>query len=111
MTPQRPYPVSLEIDFSVSRNRLTTFFRYILAIPQLIFLSLYGIVWLVVVVIAWFALLFTARWPRSLYDFGVDYSRYAARVSAYLFLAVDAYPPFSGADDPGYPVRLQIAPP
>jgi uncharacterized protein DUF4389 len=112
MTPQRPpYPVAFELDFIVPRSRLSTFFRYILAIPHLVFLFLYSIVWLVVLVIAWFALLFTARWPSPLYGFAVGFMRYQARVSAYLYLAVDPYPPFSGADDPSYPVRVQVAPP
>jgi len=62
------------------------------------------------VVVAWFALLFTARWPQGLYDFVFGVFRYLTRVYAYLYLLVDPYPPFSIEDDPSYPARVQMAP-
>lgn len=106
-----PYPVSFEMDYVERRSRLTTFLRWILAIPQLIFAALYAIAATIVVVIAWFALLFTARWPASLYDFVSGFLRYTARLGAYLYLGVDRYPPFGGGEEPDYPVRVIIAPP
>jgi hypothetical protein len=106
-----PYPVSFEMDYVERRSRLTTFFRWILAIPLIVFAALYGIAVAVVVVIAWFALLFTARWPRSLYEFTAGFLRFTGRVSAYMYLGVDRYPPFSGGEEPGYPVRVYVAPP
>ena len=105
------YPVGFEMDYVAQRSRLTTFFRGLLAIPHMIMLWLYTIVFLIVWVISWFALLFTARWPQGLYAFTSGYLRYATRVAAYLYLGTDAYPPFSGADDPSYPVQVPIAPP
>jgi hypothetical protein len=105
------YPVSFEMDYVQRRSRLTTFFRYLLAIPHFVFATVYGIAFYVVWIIAWFALLFTGRWPASLYEFSGRYLRYLARFSAYMYLGVDQYPPFSGADDPSYPVRVRIAPP
>jgi hypothetical protein len=105
------YPVSFEMDYVERRSRLTTFLRYLLAIPHLFFAFFYGIAAYVVVVIAWFALLFTARWPASLYEFVAGFVRYLARLSGYLYLGVDKYPPFSGAEDDSYPVRVRIAPP
>jgi hypothetical protein len=105
------YPVNFEMDYIPERSRLTTFFRWILAIPHFLFAFVYGIAFLVVAVIAWFALLFTARWPEGMYDFAAGFLRYIGRLSAYIYLGVDKYPPFSGADDPTYPVRVQIAPP
>jgi hypothetical protein len=65
----------------------------------------------VVVVIAWFALLFTGRWPQGMYDFTAGFLRYYTRVHGYLFLLTDPYPPFSGGDEPSYPVRLHVGPP
>ena len=105
------YPVGFEMDYVRRRSRLTTFFRYILAIPQFVFAWFYAIAFYVVLVIAWFALLFTGRWPRGLYGFAGGFLRYITRFSAYFFLGVDNYPPFSGAEDDSYPVRVHIAPP
>ena len=104
------YPVSFEMDFVERRSRLTTFLRLILAIPHLIFASVYGLVFYVVWIVAWFVLLFTGRWPQSLYNFTCGFLRYVSRLSAYLYLGVDQYPPFNGADNDSYPVRVQIAP-
>ena len=56
-----PYPVTFELDYIERRSRLTTFFRGLLVIPQVIVFYLYSIAFIVVYIIAWFALLFTAR--------------------------------------------------
>jgi hypothetical protein len=105
------YPVVFEMDYVERRSRLTTFFRYILAIPQFFFGWFYAIAFYVVLIIAWFALLFTGRWPSGLYAFAGGFLRYITRLSAYLYLGVDTYPPFGGAEDDSYPVRVRIAPP
>jgi hypothetical protein len=104
------YPVTFEADYIETRSRLTTFFRPLLAIPHAIVLALWAIGVLVAVVIAWFALLFTGRWPQGLYDFVTSFMRYATRVNGYFWLLCDAYPPFDGAEHPGYPVRLHLGP-
>jgi Domain of unknown function (DUF4389) len=105
------YPVGFEMDYIERRSRLTTFFRWILAIPQFVFAFFYGIVFEIVLIISWFALLFTARWPEPLYEFTCGFLRYITRLTAYLFLGVDRYPPFSGGPHDDYPVRVPIAPP
>ena len=105
------YPVSFEMDYVAERSRLTTLFRWLLAIPHFFFAAIYGIAFYVVWIIAWFALLFTARWPASLHEFAAGFLRYTARLSGYLYLGVDKYPPFSGTEDDSYPVRARIAPP
>lgn len=105
------YPVAFEMDYVRRRSRLSTFFRYILMWPHLFFAFFYSIAFYVVWTLSWFVLLVTARWPDSLYGFTGGFLRYATRVTAYLYLGVDRYPPFSGADDPNYPVRIRIAPP
>ncbi|HEX7299800.1 MAG TPA: DUF4389 domain-containing protein [Solirubrobacteraceae bacterium] len=104
------YPVTFEADYVERRSRLTTFFRLILAIPHFIVMTLYGFAACVVVLIAWFALLFTGRWPRGMYDFVAGFLRYSTAVNGYIYLLTDAYPPF-GPDVDAYPVRLNIAPP
>ncbi len=105
------YPVGFEMDYVKRRSRLSTFFRWLLVIPHLLFACVYGIAGYVALVVAWFALLITGRWPGGLYQFIGGFLRYITRLSAYMYLGVDRYPPFSGGDDPSYPVRVEIAPP
>jgi len=90
-----PYPVTFEVDYPERSNRWTVAFRLILAIPQLIVLLFVLLAWVVTVVIAWFAILFTGRYPEGLYSFGVGVQRWTLRVQAYLLLMRDEYPPFS----------------
>jgi hypothetical protein len=77
------------------RNRVTVGFRIILAIPQLVVLALLTIAELIVLIIGFFAVLFTGRWPAGLRDFSVGVMRWWVRVEAYLLLLVDEYPPFA----------------
>jgi hypothetical protein len=104
------YPVSYEADYARERNRLTTFFRIIVAIPWLIVAYIYGIVIEIVAVIAWFAILILGRYPDGLYNFNTGGLRALVRINAFVFLQTDAWPPFGFSPDPTYPVRLQIAP-
>ena len=105
------YPVTFEADYVEQRSRLTTFFRLLLAIPHYIVLALWGIGVFFAVIAAWFALLFTGSWPQGLYDFTAGFVRYYTRVTGYTWLLADPYPPFSGGDEPSYPVRMHIGPP
>jgi hypothetical protein len=105
------YPVAYEADYVERHSRLTTFFRLILAIPWFIVSIFWGLVAFVCVVIAWFAIIFTARYPESLHR-GVSMAlRYGTRMNAFALLITDAFPPFGGDENPEYPVRLRIAPP
>lgn len=106
------YPVSYAADYAAEgRNRLTTFFRYLVAIPWQIVMALYGFVASIAVVIAWFVLLFTGRYPDGLYNFVGGYLRMSARVNAFSYLLTDEFPPFGGEEAPGYPVRIGVPPP
>jgi len=86
--------VDLEPELE-ERNRLTTFFRLILAIPQIIVLSLVSIAAGVVTLISFFVVLFTGRWNDGMRNFVVGYLRWNLRVMAYMYLLTDKYPPFS----------------
>jgi len=99
MTPDDPGDDSrVRVDFRPeleNRNRVTTAFRLILAIPHLLVLALLGIAMFFVVLIAVFAVLFTGQWPGALREFALGVGRWSIRVTAYLTLLTDEYPPFS----------------
>jgi hypothetical protein len=105
------YPVTFEVDYVERRSRLTAFFRLILVIPLAIVLYVFGILAYIAIVIAWFAIVITGRYPKALYDFVAGFTRMLARVTAYAALLCDPYPPFSGAPDGAYPVRMEFAGP
>ncbi|MGA8746742.1 MAG: DUF4389 domain-containing protein [Solirubrobacterales bacterium] len=103
-----PYPVTFEADYVERRNRLTSFFRLILAIPLIIWLYVYALVASIAIVIAWFAILITATYPEGLYDFVAGFTRFLARFTAYTVLLCDPYPSFGGSEDTAYPVRMHF---
>jgi hypothetical protein len=106
------YPVSYEADYAAEgRNRLTTFFRYIVTIPWHIVAALYGFVAQFAVLFAWFALVFTGRYPEGLYNFVAGYLRMFSRVNGFAYLLTDEFPPFNGQDDAGYPIRIGVPAP
>lgn len=89
-----PYP-----DAQADLNRWLPLIKWFLAIPHYVVLFFLGIAALVCVVIAWFAILFTGRYPRSLFDFVVGVFRWSLRVTVYaIVLTTDRYPPFSLSD-------------
>jgi hypothetical protein len=91
--------VHLEIDYpDVERDlsRWLPLVKWLLAIPHYIVLVVLWIVVVIAIVVAWFAILITGRYPRALFDFVVGVARWSLRVQAYAFLLVtDQYPPFS----------------
>lgn len=90
------YPAGIRLQPpATERDRLSVGLRAILAIPHFVVLWALGIAWVVTTVIAWFAILFTGRYPVALYDFGVGVFRWGIRVEAYMLLLTDAYPPFT----------------
>ena len=89
-----PYP-----DVKNELNRWLPLVKWFLAIPHYIVLFFLYIAAVVCVIIAWFAILFTGRYPRGLFDFVVGVYRWSLRVVAYaLLLTTDRYPPFSLGD-------------
>jgi hypothetical protein len=85
-----PYP-----DAKQGLNRWLPLVKWFLAIPHYIVLIFLGLAAIVCVIIAWFAILFTGRYPRELFDFVVGVMRWGNRVTAYaLVLVTDRYPPF-----------------
>jgi hypothetical protein len=91
--------VRLDLDYPDVRNDLNRWLplvKWLLAIPHYVVLLFLGIAAALVVVFAWFAILFTGRYPRGAFDFVVGVQRWSQRVLAYAYLLVtDRYPPFS----------------
>ena len=91
--------VHLDIDYpdvEQDLNRWLPLVKWLLAIPHYIVLAVLFVLAIVAVVIAWFVILFTGRYPRGLFDFVVGVGRWSLRVQAYAFLLItDRYPPFS----------------
>src|SRR5215813_5419697 len=105
------YPVSYEADPALEgRNRLTVALRFLWAIPVQIVQYFYAIVAEICAVIAWFAIVFTGRYPEGLYNFNAGYLRMSNRVNSYYYLLTDEYPPFGGEEGPNYPVRIGVPP-
>jgi Domain of unknown function (DUF4389) len=108
-TARAHHPIRLVVNDDLQRNRLTVFFRLLLAIPHLIWLALWGVVAALAVIANWFATLVSGRSPEGLHNFLATYLRYQTQVSAYVLLIADPFPGFGG--QPGYPVELEIDPP
>ncbi len=77
------YPVLYQPEYVEKRSRLTTFFRGILVIPHIIVLYLIGIALFFTVIGAWFAVVFTGRYPQGLYDFDSNAMRRLSHVNAH----------------------------
>jgi Domain of unknown function (DUF4389) len=104
------HPVRMEIEDDLRRSRLTVFFRLLLAIPHFVWVILWSIAAVVVAVINWFAALFTGRSPEGLHNFLAAYVRYVTHLYAYLLLAANPYPGFTG-EPRSYPIDVLIDPP
>lgn len=100
--------VWLETRDELRRSRLTVFFRLLLALPHLVWLTLWGVLALLAAIINWIATLATSVSPRPLYRFLAAYVRYALHVGAYLYLVGNPFPGFTGAEG-RYPIDLHVA--
>jgi Domain of unknown function (DUF4389) len=122
--PEPDYPATLDVEYQEEHSRPKTFGRVVLAIPQLLIIGIFegggagvavgsghdwefswpsGLIGLLVVIVG-FALLFTTRYLRDLYDLIIGLDRWVFRVAVYMLLMTDRYPPFrydGGGDEPG----------
>lgn len=103
------HPVRIVVSDDLQRNRLTVFFRLILAIPHFVWVTLWAVIAILAAIVNWFATLFTGRSPDGLHTFLATFLRYGTHVRAYVLLIADPFPGFTGK--PGYPIDLEVDPP
>jgi Domain of unknown function (DUF4389) len=103
------HPVRLVVRDDLHRSRLTVFFRLLLALPHFVWIFLWSIGAFFAAVATWAAALVTGRPPYGLHRFLAGYVRYSTHLSAYLLLAANPYPGFTGA--PGYPIDIELPEP
>jgi hypothetical protein len=108
--PAPPYPMRLDGELDPGLSRGLWLIKWLMALPHLVILVFLWIAVFFVSVIAFFAILFTGRYPRGLFDFTAGVLRWSWRVGyyAYSVAGTDRYPPFSLAEDDAYPARFAV---
>src|SRR5574338_865544 len=93
--PRPPHPVQFDVEYPERLSRGLIFVKWLLAFPQYVVVYLLFFVAELLALLAWFAILFTGRYPRSFFEFGEGALRWQAQLLSYVFLLRDEYPPFS----------------
>src|SRR4029079_4778085 len=101
------HPVRLVVEDDLHRNRATVFFRILLAIPHLIWVTLWTIGVFFVSILNWLITLIAGKPPDGIHRFMASYIRYVSHLNAYLWLAANPYPGFVG-EEGEYPIDIRL---
>jgi hypothetical protein len=110
MSASSPSPVRVDGRLDQQLSRWLWLVKWLLAIPHFIVLLFLFVAFVVLTIVAFFAILFTGRYPRSVFDFNLGVLRWAWRVGFYTYdaLGTDRYPPFALGPEPDYPATLDV---
>lgn len=108
---KKTYPVNIRGELTVPPGPGWWLLKWLLGIPHYVCLFFLWIAFIVVCIVAFFNILFTGKYPKSLFNFNTGVLRWSWRVSFYSYgaLGTDKYPPFSLEPDPDYPADIEIA--